>query len=50
MKNNQKDRPEHSKLVIDGNAFYELDLDCVRRREERRKGHPEDREKEQKKK
>lgn len=25
------------KLVIDGNAFYELDLECLRRRETERK-------------
>lgn len=37
MKENRKDRSGRSKLVIDGNAFYELDLDCVRRREEHRK-------------
>ncbi len=37
MKENREDRSGRSKLVIDGNAFYELDLDCVRRREEHRK-------------
>ena len=25
------------KLVISGNAFYEIDLDCVRKKEEERK-------------
>ena len=25
---------ENNKLIIDGNAFYELDLDCVRKRQE----------------
>ena len=25
-------------LVIDGNAFYEIDLECVRRKEESEKG------------
>lgn len=25
-------KSENNKLIIDGNAFYELDLDCVRRR------------------
>lgn len=28
---------KESRLVIDGNAFYELDLECVRRRENRKK-------------
>lgn len=37
MKDNRKERKERSKLIIDGNAFYELDLDCVRCREARRK-------------
>lgn len=25
------------RLIIDGNAFYELDLDCVRRKDRQRK-------------
>ena len=33
-------RRENEKLVIDGNAIYELDLECVRKKqkEQRRKG------------
>lgn len=27
-------KTENNKLIIDGNAFYELDLDCVRKRQE----------------
>ena len=33
-------RRENEKLIIDGNAIYELDLECVRKkqREQERKG------------
>jgi hypothetical protein len=31
-------REEHHRLVIDGNAFYELDLDCVHRKQEEKSG------------
>lgn len=33
--NNQKQ--EHHKIIIDGNAFYEIDLDCMHEKEEKRK-------------
>lgn len=49
MKENRKDRSGRSKLVIDGNAFYELDLDCVRRREEHRKKQTKEEQKAEKK-
>lgn len=30
-----------SRLVIEGNAFYEIDMDCIRKREERKKEESE---------
>lgn len=30
-----------SRLVIEGNAFYEIDTDCIRKREERKKAESE---------
>ena len=30
-------RRENEKLIIDGNAIYELDLECVRKKQENRK-------------
>ena len=41
MNDRKNQEPEHSRLVVDGNAFYELDLDCVRCREARRKTQAE---------
>lgn len=29
--------PQKHRLVIEGNAFYEIDMDCVRRKEETKK-------------
>ena len=35
MEEKQKEMKERIKVVIDGNAFYELDMDCVRKKEQR---------------
>jgi hypothetical protein len=32
-----EEKKEHHRLVIDGNSFYELDLDCVREKQKARK-------------
>lgn len=31
-----EDRDKKRKLIIDGNAFYELDLECMRQKERQR--------------
>ncbi|MDY5023111.1 MAG: hypothetical protein SPE99_12060 [Blautia sp.] len=33
------ERKEDIKTVIDGNAFYELDLECIRRRNRKNTNH-----------
>ena len=32
---------EKSRIIINGNAFYELDLECLRKKEEERKEQEE---------
>ena len=38
-------KKEEAKVILDGNAFYELDMECVRRkeREERKERNPQKR-------
>lgn len=36
-----------SRIVIDGNAFYEIDEDCVRRRKERERRKRRERERQE---
>lgn len=33
---------DHKKLIVDGNAFYELDMDCVNRKRNQRDGNRTD--------
>lgn len=32
---------EDAKEILDGNAFYELDMECIRRKEKEKKGKEE---------
>lgn len=36
MEKKQETKKENGRLIIDGNAFYELDLDCVKKKEQER--------------
>ena len=36
---NKMERKEDVKTVIEGNAFYELDLECIRRRSQKSINH-----------
>lgn len=45
----EESRQEHHKLVKEGNAFYEIDLDCLRARQKKEETEKECREKRQEK-
>lgn len=34
---------EKHRLIIEGNAFYEIDLECLKKKEEEKKEYPEER-------